>query len=120
MDSYYEQAVACVKDSVLPEQRRIYKEYGGNLDAMYGENTDDGVYTGRVIESGHVYEFGYHTCTCQKVLSGAITDPAQCECSRQSILYILNQLEPDSEFDVEIMETVLPGSNHCKFKIIKK
>lgn len=48
MDKYYEQAVACVKDYVLP---------------------------------------------------------AQCECSRQNILYTLSQLKPNSSFEVEILET---------------
>lgn len=77
-------------------------------------------YTGKVIELGHVYELGYHKCTCQKVLSGEVTNPEHCECTRQSSLYILSQLEPSSLFEVEILETILRGSKHCKFKITKK
>ena len=120
MEKYYEQAVACVKDYVLPAQRKLYEKCGGNLDVIYGEAIDDEFYTGKVIEPGRVYELGYHSCTCQKVLSGKISNPEQCECSRQSILYILSQLEPHSSFEVEILETVLRGSEHCKFRIIKK
>lgn len=120
MDKYYNQAVACVKDYVLSEQRKLYEKCGGNLDVIYGEVINDEFYTGKVIEPGHVYELGYRSCTCQKVLSGQISNPEQCECSRQSILYILSQLEPNSSFEVEILETVLRGSEHCKFKITKK
>lgn len=78
------------------------------------------LYTGKVIESGHVYELGYHKCTCPKVLSGSVNDPEHCECTRQSILYILHQLEPDSMFAVDILETVLRGSEYCRFRITKK
>ena len=67
-----------------------------------------------------VYELSYHSCTCPKVLSGQISNPEQCECSRQSILYVLSQLEPNSSFQVEILESVLRGNEHCKFRITKK
>ena len=73
----------------------------------------------KIIESGHVYEFGYETCTCQKGLSDKVTDPEQCEYSRQSILYILSCLEPGTKFEVEILETVLRGAEHCRFQIRK-
>ena len=120
MDKYYEQAVACVKDHVLPAQCKLYEKCGGNFDVIYGEAMDGEFYTGNVIEPGRVYELGYHSCTCHKVLSGQISNPEQCECSRQSILYILSQLDPNSSFEVEILETVLRGNEHCKFRITKK
>ena len=67
-----------------------------------------------------VYELSYHSCACPKVLSGQISNPEQSECSRQSILYVLSQLEPNSSFQVEILESVLRGNEHCKFRITKK
>ncbi len=118
-DKYYEQAVSCVKDIVLPEQTKLYDSCHGDLDEIYGEAINGNGYFGKVIEPGHVYEFGYEKCTCPKVLSGEIVDPDWCNCSRQSILYILNSLEPESRFEVEIMETVLRGSDHCRFRITK-
>ncbi len=36
-----------------------------------------------------------------------------------SILYILSQLEPDSQFDVRIENTILRGSDRCTFRITK-
>ena len=109
-DKYYEQAVTCVKDIVLPAQIKLYKSCGGDFDKIYG---------GKVIEAGHIYELGYEKCTCPKVQSGQVTDPEQCNCSRQSILYVLNCLEPNSIFEVEILETILRGAEHCRFQITK-
>ena len=118
-EEYYDQAVACVKDHVLPAQRELYTSCGGDFDKVYGEAMNGNGYFGKVIVPGHVYELGYEKCTCEKVLSGQITDPDHCNCSKQSILYILRQLEPESIFDVEILETVLQGADHCRFRITK-
>ena len=116
---YYDQAVTCVKDRVLPTQRKLYQACDGDLDRVYGGAMNGNGYFGKVIEPGHIYELGYEKCTCPKVLSGEVTDPEQCECSRQSILYILSCLEPDSKFEVDVLETVLRGAEHCRFRIRK-
>ena len=118
-DKYYEQAVTCVKDTVLPAQIKLYQSCGGDFDKIYGEAMNGNGYFGKVIEAGHIYDLGYEKCTCPKVQSGQITDPDQCNCSRQSILYILSCLEPDSKFEVEILETILRGAEHCRFQITK-
>lgn len=67
----------------------MYEKCGRNFDIVYGNDMNNGSYTGKVIEPGHIYELGYPKCTCSKVLSGEVTDPEHCECTRQSILYIL-------------------------------
>ncbi len=115
-----DQAIACVKDRVLPAQLELYQSCDGDLDRVYGEAMNGSGYFGRVIEPGRVYELGYERCTCPKVLFGQITDPDQCNCSRQSILYILGRLEPNSSFEVEISETVLRGADYCRFRITKE
>ncbi len=43
-------------------------------------------------------------------------DVSHCECSRQSILYVLEQLLPDKNISVETIETVLGGAKKCCFK----
>ena len=100
---YYDQAVACVKDYVLPAQRELYTSCGGDFDKVYGEAMNGNGYFGKVIMPGHVYELGYEKCTCEKVLSGQITDPDHCNCIRQSILYILSHQESDSEFERDVI-----------------
>ena len=87
---------------------KIYAKYDGDFDRIYKEGYNSMSYQGRVIEPGKVYELSYSECSCPKVKCGLRSNPEQCECSRQSILYILSQLEPDSQFDV------------CTFRIMRR
>ena len=43
---------------------------------------------------------------------------AHCECSRQSILYVLEELLPGRDIRVEELETVLSGGEKCRFRVI--
>ena len=86
--NFQEEAIECVKYSVLPMHKQIYDKCKGNFD--------------------RIYKCGIRSC------------PEQCECSRQSILYILSQLEPNSKFDVLIVNTILRGSDRCTFRITRQ
>ena len=44
-------------------------------------------------------------------------DAAHCECSRQSVLYILEQLLPERHITVRTVETVLGGGTCCRFAV---
>ena len=116
---YREEAIDCVKDHVLQIHKQIYAKYNGDFDRIYTEGYNSKSYMGRVIEPGKIYELSYLECTCPKVKCGLRNHPQQCECSRQSILYILSQLEPDSHFEVRIENTILRGSDRCTFRITK-
>ena len=116
---YRKEAIECVKDHVLPLHKQIYTKYEGDFDRIYSEGYNSKSCKGGVIEPGKVYELSYSECSCPLVKCGLRSDPEQCECSRQSILYILSQLEPDSQFDVQIENTILRGGNRCIFKIIR-
>ena len=116
---YREEAIECVKDHVLQIHKQIYAKYEGDFDRIYTEGYNSKSYTGRVIEPGKIYELSYLECTCPKVKYGLRNHPLQCECSRQSILYILSQLEPDSHFEVRIENTILRGSDRCTFRITR-
>ena len=118
-NSYREEAIECVKDHVLPIHQQIYAKYDGDFDRIYSKGYNSRSYQGRVIEPGKVYGLSYLECSCPKVKSGLRSNPEQCECSRQSILYILSQLEPDSKFDVRIESTILRGSDRCSFIITR-
>ena len=87
---YREEAIECVKDHVLQIHKQIYDKYEGDFDRIYTEGYNSKSYTGRVIEPGKIYE-----------------------------LSILSQLEPDSQFDVRIENTILRGSDRCTFRITK-
>ena len=116
---YREEAIECVKDHVLQIHKQIYAKYEGDFDRIYTEGYNSKSYTGRVIEPGKIYELSYLECTCPKVKCGLRNHPQQCECSRQSILYILSQLEPGSHFEVRIENTILRGSDRCTFRITR-
>ena len=118
--NYREEAIACVKDNVLPIHQQIYAKYNGDFDRIYTEAYNSNSYTGKVLVPGKVYELSYLECSCTKVKCGARSCPEQCECSRQSILYILSQLEPNSNFDVQIVNTILRGGDRCTFRITRR
>ena len=71
-----------------------------------------------IIEPGRVYEVGYPRCLCPQVDAGFVDSPAHCECSRQSILYVMEELLPGKDIRVEELETVLSGGRECRFRII--
>ena len=39
-EKYYDQAVACVKDYVLPAQIKLFQSCDGNLDKVYGKTME--------------------------------------------------------------------------------
>ena len=116
---YKKEAIECVKDCVLPLHKQIYDKYNGDFDRIYSEGYNSRSYQGRVIRPGLEYELSYLECSCPKVKCGLRTNPNQCECSRQSILYILSQLEPASQFNVQIVNTILRGGDRCTFRITR-
>ena len=116
---YKEEAIECVKNCFLPLHKQIYAKYNGDFDRIYSEGYNSSSYQGRVIRPGLEYELSYLECSCPKVKCGLRTNPCQCECSRQSILYILSQLEPASQFQVRIVNTILRGGDRCTFRITR-
>ena len=112
---YREKAVRCVRETVLPIQRAQFQACGCDLDAQYRKYGDTEGFFARVLQPGHRYEVGYPKCVCPEALEGTVTDAAHCECSRQSVLYILEQLLPEKHITVETAETVLSGGTCCRF-----
>lgn len=111
-------AVDCVKGFVLAELRRQFVECGGDLDRQYAEYGRSEYFFADVVEPGRVYEMGYPRCLCPLVSEGFVEAPTHCECSRQSILYVLQELMPDKTIRVETMETVLSGAERCRFRVV--
>ena len=114
---YREKAVRCVRETVLPVQRAQFEECGRSLDAQYRKYGDTEGFFAKVLQPSHRYEVGYPKCVCPEVQRGDVTDPAHCECSRQSVLYILEQLLPEKRITVETVETVLSGGTCCRFLV---
>lgn len=113
-------AEACVRDGVLVEMRRQFEECGCDLDRQYAKYGRTPFFFADVIEPGRVYEMGYPRCLCPQVEAGFVAAPTHCECSRQSILYVLETLLPGREIEVETLETVLAGGTECRFRVTVK
>ena len=111
-------AVRCVKDTVLKEQQRQFQECQGDLDLQYTRYGNSEYFFANIIEKGRVYEIGYPKCLCRLAASGFVHSPVHCECSRQSILYILHNLLPNKEIRVKTIETVLGGGSRCRFRVV--
>ena len=115
--NYRDKAIHCVKDTILPMQREQLEECGRCLDEQYKRYGNTEWLSAKTIEEGHIYEIGYPACVCPEVASGKVKDASHCECSRQSVLYIIGNLLPDKNISVEIIETVLGGAEKCRFKV---
>ena len=110
-------AEACVRDGVLVELRRQFEECGCDLDRQYAKYGRSPYFFADVIEPGRVYEMGYPRCLCPQVEAGFVLAPTHCECSRQSILYVLEELLPGRKIEVETLMTVLGGGPECRFRV---
>ena len=114
---YREKAVRCVRETVLPIQRAQFQACGCDLDAQYRKYGNTEGFFAKILQPGRRYEVGYPKCVCPEVLEGTAADTSHCECSRQSVLYILEQLLPEKRITVETVETVLNGRASCRFLV---
>jgi hypothetical protein len=117
---YRTEAVKCVNNYVLPEMKRQFEECGCSLDEQYKKYGDTEYFFANIIQPGHIYEIGYPRCVCQKAQEEKDADANFCECSRQSILYVYEQLIPDRKVSVETIETALRGGDKCRFRVTVK
>lgn len=110
-------AVNCVSGGVFELNKQQFDECNGDMDLMWEKYPETEFYFRKIIEKGHIYEMGYPRCLCDFVNEGICNDSGHCECSRQSIIYILTKLMPDKNIKVETIETVLDGAKQCRFRI---
>lgn len=114
---YREKAINCVKDTALPVQMRLFQECKGDLHTYCQKYGATEFFFAKEIEADHIYEMGYPKCVCPEALAGG-KDASFCECSRQSMIYVLENMMPQKHIKVEIIETVLSGAEKCRFKVM--
>jgi len=90
------------------------------MDMFFSEKYDSEYSYQKVIQKGHIYEFGYPKCFCPLTEAEFVKSAVHCECSRQSIIFVLQNLLPDKTIEVETLETVLSGATKCKFRVTVK
>ena len=114
---YRTKAINCVKDTALPVQMRWFQECGHDLGVYCQKYGETEYFFAKEIEAGHIYERGYPKCVCPEALAGG-KDASFCECSRQGMIYVLENMMPDKCIEVKTIETVLDGAEKCRFRVI--
>lgn len=106
-----------MKCGTLQIYQELYEKANGDLDTFFQEADKlPGVRSG-IIEEGSVYHLCFMECTSMLRRQGYVSTPLLCECSKQSILYLLHSLWKDKAFKVTICESILRGGQHCKMQI---
>ena len=107
----FEKGISCLNE----EQRATFFSECGKNCVKCG-NKLPGVKS-EIIKKGSAYYLHFMECTCMLHRQGYVSTPLLCECSKQSILYVLHSLWKDKAFRVTICESILRGSQHCKMQI---
>lgn len=107
----------CVNCGTLAVYRRLYDEAGGDMDVFFRKaNVLPGV-AAEVVVEGKVYSLSFLECTCLLCKQGYVSTPLLCECSRQSVIYSLQNLWKGRKFSVTLCHSILQGAQDCKMLI---
>ena len=107
----------CVKCGSLQIYKNVYDKANGDLDKFFAIANELPGVKSEIIEKGTSYYLYFLECTCTLHHQGYVSTPLLCECSRQSILYVLHSLWGDRTLNVTICNSILRGSDNCKMKI---
>ena len=107
----------CVETGIIKLYKDIYDKAGNNYDAYFTKFQGMKNIGGKVISPGKIYEITYPDCYCDLYKKGLVQTDVICECSRQSILYVLKALNPELEYEVEKLSSVINGDKECCFRV---
>ena len=88
-----------------------------NMDVFFQMANELPGVKNEIVEKGRVYHLIFLECTCSLCKKGYVTTPLLCECSRQSVLYSLQNLWKERKFRVMLCHSILQGGQNCKIKI---
>ena len=107
----------CVQCGTLQVYKDLFEQAAGDLDRFFAIADEQPGVRCETVEKDAVYNLYFLECTCELHKRGYVSTPRLCECSRQSIIYVLQSLWKDRTFQVTICESILRGSQHCKMRI---
>lgn len=107
----------CVECGTLQVYRKLYEEANADLDTFFSKANDLPGVRSEIIKQGSVYHLHFMECTCRLYREGYVSTPLLCECSRQSILYVLHSLWKDKTFRVTICNSILRGEEDCEMEV---
>lgn len=107
----------CARSAPLALYQQASRKAGENISAFFsllGENEE--IRT-REIAPEKRYEIIYSACGCDWHSGGYTDSQMLCECSRQSILYCLEQALPQLKCSVSRRQSLLAGGDCCRFLV---
>ena len=107
----------CVQCGTLQIYKDLYKQAAEDLDQFFAKANELPGVRCETIEKGSVYNLYFLECTCGLHKQGYVSTPLLCECSRQSILYVLHSLWKNRQFKLSICGSILRGNPECKMRI---
>ena len=110
-------AERCARSFPLALYQQAGQRAGENSSAFFsllGGNA--GIRTREIIPQKQ-YEIWYSECRCDWHSGGYTDSEALCECSRQSILYCLEQALPRLKCRVTRKQSILAGGDCCRFLV---
>lgn len=107
----------CVQSGTLQVYKTLYEDAHGDLDIFFLKANELPGVRCEIAEKGTVYHLYFTECTCDLSRSGYVRTPLLCECSKQSILYVLHSLWKGKRFQVTLCNSILRGSDDCKIRI---
>ena len=107
----------CVQCGTLQIYKYLYEQAAGDLDQFFAKANELPGVRCEMIEKGSVYNLYFLECTCGLHKQGYVSTPLLCECSRQSILYVLHSLWKNRQFKLSICGSILRGNPECKMRI---
>ena len=114
---FSECAAQCGSDALKNLYHDLFVNCNRKLDEFFSRLNEISGVGGRVIEKGRIYEIIFKSCGCDLHTEANVQSSRLCECSRQSVLWIMNSLAPDKAFSVERIESILQGNQICRFRI---
>ena len=107
----------CVQCGTLQVYKELYEKANGDMDVFFSEANELPGVRCETTEKGSVYNLYFLECTCELHKQGYVSTPLLCECSKQSILYVLHSLWKNRKFNVAICCSILRGNPECKMRI---
>ena len=92
----------CVQCGTLQVYKDLFEQAAGDLDRFFAIADEQPGVRCETVEKDAVYNLYFLECTCELHKRGYVSTPLLCECSRQSIIYVLQSLWKDRTFQVTI------------------
>lgn len=110
----------CVETGTLQVYKNLYDKAKGDLDLFFLEAAQLPGVNSEIVEKGSAWNLIFSECTCPLHHQGYVATPLLCECSKQSILFVMHTLWKENRFRVTICESVLRGGQCCKMRIERR